>query len=438
MMIGLRRASLRNAAEQRDRGSILLALLAIVILTSVVSVGLATIVTGEAQSRHDTAFAQALTGAETGLDTMVARIKAAPLVTSQSAITGTNSATGATYRTQATDANGVWTLDSVGTATTPKGTITREVQETVTVTGLYGVPLFGSSALTMGSGSGVNEYDSGANGASAATSCAQLPDTGILGLIATTMCTPTIASTGPAATDGGLTMNSADLGGFSQVDVDNAAPTGYTDPDATGTCIGDTASCASATVVTSTTKLNYPASTACSSGIGVNASAIAGSNYLAAGAVYNLLGNFTLNAAVTANLTNLASSGITLCFNGNLIVPSLGAAGVTLPWNSYVSSLLPLQYTPRPPSTLMLIDTATSTGTSTITIGDGLNPETVLSGVIYAPNATCVVSGHLDLYGALICGSVSAPGGISVHYDKELSTINTESTVTVSNWREID
>jgi hypothetical protein len=423
--------------RNRDEGSIILALLGVLILTSVVTVGLTTVIQGQVQTRHDNAFAQSLTGAETGLDTMVARIKAAPMTTSQAAISGTNTTTGASYRTQATDANGVWSLDSVGTAETPKSTITREVQETVTVSGLYGVPLFGSSALTMGSGSGVNEYDSGANGANQATSCAQLPDTGILGLVATTMCTPAIASTGPAATDGGLTMSSTDLSKFNQVDIDNAAPTGYTDPDATGKCIGDTTSCSSASVVRSPTPLTYPASTACSAGIGVNASAITGSNYLAAGAVYNLLGNLTLNAAVTANLTNLASSAITLCFNGNLLVPSLGAAGITLPWNSYVSSVLPLQYTPRPPATLMLIDTATTTGSSTITIGDGLNPETALSAVIYAPNATCVISGHLDLYGAIICGSISAPGGISVHYDKELTTVRTESTVSVSNWREI-
>ena len=438
-MIGVHRMSAQAPdVDRRDHGSIMLALLAIVILTSVVTVALATVVKGQVQSRHDNAFAQALTGAETGLDTMVATIKATPASTRQSTLTGTTTSTGASYRTSATLTSGVWTLDSVGTAKTTTGTITREVMENVTVTGLYTVPLFGKSALTMGSGSGVNEYDSGANGAAAATTCGQLPNTGILGLVATTMCTPTITSTGPAATDGGLTMSGSDVSKFSQVNIDNAAPSGYVDPDATGTCIGDVSACAAASVVMSTSKLSYPDSTLCSSGIGVNAAAITGSNYLAAGAVYNLLGNLTLNAAVTANLTNLSSSAITLCFNGNLLVPSLGAAGITLPWNSYISSVLPLQYTPRPPATLMFIDTATAGSSSTITIGDGLNPETVLSGVIYAPNATCVVSGHLDLYGAMICGSVSAPGGISVHYDQELSSINTEDTVTASNWREVE
>lgn len=417
----------------------MLALLGIVILTSVVTVGLADVVNGQARTRHDDAFAQALTGAETGLDSMVARIKASPSATSLAPIAGTNTTTGASYRTTASDTSGTWLIDSVGTATLPSGhVLRREVQETVTVNGVYSVPLFGDAALTMGAGSGVNTYDSGSNGANPPSACAVLPDTGILGLAATTMCTPTTSSTGPAATDGGLTMTGTDLPSFSQVDIDNAPPTGYSNPDATGICIGDANTCASSQVIRATAALSYPASTACANGIGVNAAAVSGSNYLAAGAVYSIAGNLTLNGAVTANLTNLSSSAITLCFNGNLAVPSLGAAGVTVPWNSYLYTAVPVRYAPRPPATLTLVDTATSAGSSTISIGDGLNPETALSAVVYAPNATCLVTGHLDLYGALICHSVSAPGGISVHYDKQLAATAGEQTVTVSDWREID
>jgi hypothetical protein len=146
---------------------------------------------------------------------------------------------------------------------------------------------------------------------------------------------------------------------------------------------------------------------------------------------------------VTANLNNLAASGITLCFNGNLIVPSLGAAGVSVPWNSTINSVLPLTYAPRPPSTLTLIDTATSYGSSTISLGDGLNTETALSAVIYAPYATCKVTGHLDLYGDMVCGSVSASSpvagasGIDVHYDQQLDSTSSQHVVTVANWREV-
>jgi hypothetical protein len=420
-----------------DRGSIVLALLGVVIMTSVVTIGLASVVKGQQQTRHDQAFSQALTGAESGLDAMVAQVKASPSSNSFSSISGTDSSTGVTYTASATGSNGSWQIDSVGTSTYHGHSITREVQESVTLTGVYSVPLFGKTALTAGSSSGVNQYDSGSSGSASPTTCSVLPNTGVAGLLATTMCTPTISGTGAAATDGALTMAGSDLGNFSEVDIYNVAAGGYTNPDAIGSCVGDSTACASSKVKKSTSVLAYPDSTVCSNGIGINASAITGSNYLAAGAVYNVTGNLTLNAAVVANLTNLASSGITLCFNGNLTIPSLGAAGVTTPWNATVNTAVPLTYAPRPPATLTLIDTATTSGSSTISIGDGLNQETAISAVIYAPHATCTATGHVDLYGVLVCGSVGASSGVNVHYDTELKTTSQTQTVTVSNWREV-
>jgi hypothetical protein len=428
----------RLDGEPADQGSIIIALLGVLIMTSVITVGFASVVMGQKQTRHQQAFAQALTGAETGLDSMVAQVKNAPSQSSFTPVTGTNSTTGVSYTATATGSSGSWLVSSTGTANFNGHSLSRTVQENVTLNGIYGVPLFGNSALTAQSGSGVDEYDSGTNGSAANSSCSVLPNTGVVGtgLLSTTMCTPSSLGKGPAATDGSLTMAGSDLSNFSEVDIDNAPASGYSNPDATGKCVGDSTACASSKVKTSTSSLTYPDSTVCSNGIGINASAITGSNYLAAGAVYNVIGNLTLNAAVVANLNNLASSGITLCFNGNLTVPSLGAAGVTVPWNSTVNTAVPLTYAPRPPSTLTLIDTSTSPS-STITIGDGLNPETALSAVIYAPHATCTMSGHVDLYGAIVCGSVSAPSGINVHYDTQLKSLTSEQTVTVSNWREV-
>jgi hypothetical protein len=420
-----------------------MAMLGIVIMTSVVTVGMETVVNGQVQTRHDNTFAQALTGAESGLDAMVTQVKANPTATSFTPISGTNTTTGTSYVASATPATGGWTVDAVGKATTQSNTISREIKEDVTLTGVYSVPLFGDTALTLGSGSGVSEYNSGTGGTASNSSCGVLPDTGLLGtgLVATTMCQPSSVGTGPAGTDGALTMSGTDLSNFSEVDVDNTA--GTDDSGVSGTCSGDATTCASSKVVSSPEPLDYPASSLCSSGIGLAASALSGSNYLAAGAVYNILGDITLNAAVTANLNNLASSGITLCFSGNLIVPSLGAAGVSVPWNSTINTVLPLTYSPRPPSTLMLIDTATTLGSSTISLGDGLNTETALSAVIYAPNATCNVTGHLDLYGDMVCGKVSAntavggAAGIDVHYDQQLNSSSSQHVVSVANWREV-
>jgi hypothetical protein len=85
----------RRGRDGRDEGSIMLAMIGILILTSVVTVGLASVLKGQAQTRHDEAFAQALSGAETGLDSLVARTRSAPTSTSQSPITGTNTTIGA-------------------------------------------------------------------------------------------------------------------------------------------------------------------------------------------------------------------------------------------------------------------------------------------------------------------------------------------------------
>jgi hypothetical protein len=46
--------------------------------------------------------------------------------------------------------------------------------------------------------------------------------------------------------------------------------------------------------------------------------------------------------------------------------------------------------------------------------------------VIYAPNATGSFSGGADFYGAVIVGQLTATGGSSIHYDRNL--LNTSFT----------
>jgi len=250
----------RMNGDAADQGSVILALLGVLIMTSVITIGFASVVMGQKETRHQQAFAQALTGAETGLDSMVAQVKNAPTQSSFSSISGTNPTTGVSYTASATGSSGNWLVSSTGSTNYNGHSLSRTVQENVTVSGIYGVPLFGKTALTMQSGSGVNQYDSGTNGTAANSSCSVLPNTGVLGsgLIATTMCTPPSSGTGAAATDGSLTMAGGDVGNFSEVDVDNAAISSYSNPDATGKCVGDSTACASSKIKTSTSSLNYP------------------------------------------------------------------------------------------------------------------------------------------------------------------------------------
>ena len=62
---------------------------------------------------------------------------------------------------------------------------------------------------------------------------------------------------------------------------------------------------------------------------------------------------------------------------------------------------------------------------------------TSLSAVVYAPNAQCTASGHVDVYGAVVCGALTAPSGLNVHYDTQLGSTSFTRPVTVSSWREI-
>ena len=179
-----------------------------------------------------------------------------------------------------------------------------------------------------------------------------LPNTGVLGLLATTVCTPAQTAHRPAATNGSLTASGSDLSNFSAIDIDNATASSAINPTATGKCVGDSTVCASSKVVKSAAEARLPRQHRVHQWDRRDRFGDHRVELPCGRRGLQPVGNLTLNAAVTANLTNLASSGITLCFNSNLFIPSLGAAGVTVPWNSYVSSALPLQYTPRPPSTL--------------------------------------------------------------------------------------
>jgi hypothetical protein len=115
-----------------------------------------------------------------------------------------------------------------------------------------------------------------------------------------------------------------------------------------------------------------------------------------------------------------------------------------VPLNSTVANLVPLRLDPRPPSTLLLVSTCNSatgqapcSNTPTINFGLGLSTETSLSAVVYAPNAACSANGHVDLYGVLVCDTVTANSGVNVHYDAQLGSLAFDRPVTISGWHEV-
>src|SRR3954470_1256405 len=148
-----------------DSGNIVVALIAILVVSAVLTLGLATIVRAQLAARHDVAFESARAGAERGLSELVAQVKADPTAATFNPVSGTTSQ-GVAYTATATAASGGWLVDATGQSSTQGRTVTRHIQSTVTVDDLLSVALFGETALSLGSGagsgaSGVDRYDSG-------------------------------------------------------------------------------------------------------------------------------------------------------------------------------------------------------------------------------------------------------------------------------------
>jgi hypothetical protein len=301
--------------------------------------------------------------------------------------------------------------------------------------------LFGNTALNLGTNgpSAVDRYDSAVSSDVCTTSgaSASMSDTD------TRMCTHAAQPYGAAVTDGPLTMRYADLSNMSSVSVFNAPAPGFTDPAATGACAGDAsiqAACGT-TIPTHHDRLDFQTSSICSQGIGAGAVAYTGTTALAANAVYSFT-NVTMNATAIANLANVSGSQIIICFNGTLTIPAGLSLNSTLACSAVTTpSCTPSRYDPRPPSSLLLISTSGGSGTPAVSLGGGSSSETSASAVIYAPNADCTSTGHVDVYGLLVCGSVAAQGGVDVHYDTEIDRLSTtadfDRPVKVSGWREL-
>ena len=101
-------------ARANDEGSLMLAMFAILVVSTLTAVIAATVVTGAKQSLADQRFEQALEVAEVGLSQMNSLIQSNPKVVSMAPLTGTTT-DGGSYSVSATK-----TLPSRSTAT-PRG-----------------------------------------------------------------------------------------------------------------------------------------------------------------------------------------------------------------------------------------------------------------------------------------------------------------------------
>jgi hypothetical protein len=478
-----------------DRGSIILALLGILILTTVASVGLASVVNGQHQSRHDDTFTQALNNAESGVDAMVATIKqgglnniysgpstasafdAAHPVTLTGSVTQANDEPG-TYSVNATAKNDLgidgaaayttWTITSTGTAVTQKNTITRSVSETVRITHSYNTPVEGAQGLSLNSGSSVTDYQYNNNPNSDSIPIAGVGLTfGSLHLTLANLTVQGIPVNGsPGAAQGGgpagVTLGSGlDPSGFSAVAVDQG-----------GTCTGT--ACSTSTVVNQP-NIPAPAITpagTCASysntGASVNAPPLPPVD-LAVVPLSGLLNGLVLNDNVGVNL-NPANPTITntVCTTLPIIIPTVGVSTGTLPLglgtlniaslsatlqvpigancgtNNLLTQLLSTTCTMNPPQDLDLNELGGAevvVGTSGCPAAPAACTPTLISGVISSPGGDCYINGNVTLLGSIECKTITmAPNAtLNVYYPTDqpaLTATHTQNQDAVTNWNE--
>src|SRR5207248_1706955 len=212
-----------------------------------------------------------------------------------------------TYHATATPSGSTWLVDATGSATVKGRPVTRHIQTTVTVRNLLsdssgqGVPLFGEKEVNLATPSAVDRYDSSVS----SDVCTATGTQTTMLTPNTRMCTPGAPRFGVLATDGALTMSSADLPDIAEADIYNAPAAGSKDEDATGHCLNDQTVCGSVggKVQISADRLEYPPSDLCSQGIGGGVTAYDGSTSLAANTVFNF-SDVTLSATAVADLGN--------------------------------------------------------------------------------------------------------------------------------------
>jgi hypothetical protein len=428
-------------ARANDEGSLMLAMFAILVISSLTVVIAATVVTGAKQSLQDQRFEQALEVAEVGLSQMNSLIQSNPKAVSMAPLTGTTT-DGGSYSVSATKSNYTWTVTSAGTSTGGALAKTRTVQDQVSVTPLFNMAAFGKVEITFLGGNGADSYNSNLNSDICAASIgynsspsANYVDPGPAANAGTSsaqtdisMCQPT--RLGAAGTNGELSLQGGVADRIDAANIYNAKDH-ITDPlpNATGTCVGVTATCN----LFSTGRLTYtrepvpfPNINTCDFPAGSSPVASNGGGTFG-GRAYNL-SDVTLDGSTV--FTGTVTQPTILCISGKLTVSPQQLINFT-PGGHIIAPSTTNALIPRPPASLLIYVTGTSD--SEVTMGDHAS----ISAAIYAPHAAIVCGPQGNIYGSLVANSIDNKGGWNFHYDDALRDQMANAPVRISNWVEL-
>jgi hypothetical protein len=242
------------------------------------------------------------------------------------------------------------------------------------------------------------------------------------------MCQPT--RLGTAGTNGDLSLQGGVAGRIDAAQIYNAKDhilDPY--PNATGTCVGVTATCD----LYDTGRLTYqrepvpfPAIKSCTFPSGSVAVPSNGGGAFG-GRAYNL-SDVTLDGSTV--FTGTTSQPTILCVSGTLTIASQQLINFKTGTHVVAPATTP-GLVPRPPASLLIFVTGSSN--SSVVMGDHAS----VSAAIYAPNAAIVCGPQGNVYGSLVANSINNKGGWNFHYDDALRDQMANAPVRISDWAEI-
>ncbi|MBW3548780.1 MAG: hypothetical protein KY452_11690 [Actinobacteria bacterium] len=405
-----------------EAGSLPIAMLAVLVVGSLVTVLVGTVVVGERQTRFDQGFEQSLQVAETGLDRMV-HLVASGQRTDDFSLAETAVA-GGRYQGIADRTRRDWFLEATGTA--PDGT-SRTVSVTVAVESLFGVAAYGRTQVALRGGNSADSYASGtfddlgaftllSDGSNICRSDGTAADpyaTADSG--GTRMCSPT--GNGVVATNEELFLLGGVIAGVDRAEIHYAREK-VTDPlpGATGFCGGVTETCTSPKLAYFREPIELQPDPVVPPADLTNQGSFAGTSLPAGRQLYT---NVVLDTNTVVQGT--PDNPTVVYLTGTLTIPNQAVVNFR--------QTLDGRWVPKPTAGLLIFSAG---------VGPALRfgNHASFSGAVYAPRATFSGGAAGNIYGSMVTGSISTQGSWNFHYDDALGDVNTEARRVVRNWRE--
>lgn len=440
---------MRSGDLSRERGSIPLAMLAMIVVGGLVTVVVAGVVTGQQQGRYDVTYEQSLQEAEIGLEQAVHLVQSRA-ATDTFCIDGGSLSTGTCpagppasgFRTEALrNASGQWAIVSSATV----GETTRTIRTEVEPDSMFLLAAFGKFFTDFNGGNGADSYSAGTwdhstdpptftpntswplicRGSPTGSPITDPTDSSQSDAY---VCQPRKGDQGIVATNGALNLKGQAASDTDRIEIHNAMAPHVADPlpTASGYCDGVPAACSKPPeYFRDPIEVPDPnAADHCSDFT---------SSFPNASTPTDANGNWVLTAGTHCYVN--VDIGSDTVIEGTPVDPSVVymTGTLTVPKQEVVNferdaggNILPR---PRPAASLVIQSTGTGPSLK-------FGAHASIAAAVYAPNAGFSGGAQGNIYGSLIAGSINNNGGWNFHYDESLAQMPTASPLEAMNWSE--